>query len=105
MVFFKNAEIETTNKTKIKNEVGMLVEAYVRCNNILQVNIQPIDIVAMKKNWGEDIESKFQVYADELFSVGDIIIWKNKTYEIEKHIPWIAYNLYAIKDKDVVVNA
>ena len=105
MVFFKNAKIETTNKTKIKNEVGQLVEAYTRGNNSIRVNIQPIDIKAIKYIWGEEIKSQFQMYADELFSVGDIIIWQNKTYEIEKQIPWISYNLYAIKDKDVVVNA
>ncbi|WP_040194288.1 hypothetical protein [Clostridium culturomicium] len=105
MVFFKNADIETTVKIKIKNEVGQLVEAYTRGNNSIRVNIQPIDIQAIKYTWGEDIKSQFQMYADALFSVGDIIIWQNKTYEIEKHIPWISYNLYAIKDKDVVVNA
>lgn len=105
MVFFKNADIETTIKTKIKNEVGQLVEAYTRGNNSIRVNIQPIDIKAIKYTWGEEIKSQFQMYADELFSVGDIIIWKNKTYEIEKHIPWNSYNLYAIKDKVVVISA
>ncbi|WP_040191051.1 hypothetical protein [Clostridium culturomicium] len=105
MIFFKNTEIEATKKTTIKNEVGQLVATYVKTGILYKVNLQPIDIQAIKKTWGEDIESKFQIYADELLGVGDIILINSKSYEIEKHIPWNSYNIYAIKDVEVIINA
>lgn len=105
MIFFKNTEIETTKKTIVKNEVGQLVEGYVKSGVKFMVNLQPIDIKAIKNTWGEDIKSKFQIYADESLGVGDVILINNKSYEIEKHIPWSSYNIYAIKDVDVIINA
>lgn len=105
MVFIKNATIETVIKTSIKNNIGQVIEGYKKSGISYKVNIQPIDIKSIKYTWGEDIISKYQVYADEILEVGDIIIWNNKTFEVEKVIDYINYRLYAIRDKEVIINA
>lgn len=104
MIFFKNKTIETTIKTKVKNNIGQLVnEGYKKDGNTYRVNVQPMDIKAIKYTFGEDIIADFQMYHDELLNVKDIIVMNNKTYSIEKVIPWNTYNLYAIKSIDVEV--
>ncbi len=106
MIFFKNKTIETTIKTKVKNKIGQLVdEGYKKDGNSYRVNVQPMDIKAIKYVFGEDIIADFQMYCDELLNVKDIIVMDNKTYSIEKAIPWNTYNLYAIKSVDVEVIA
>jgi len=103
MVFLKNASIETTIKTTYKNNIGKVIEGWKKNGNIYRVGIDPIDIKAIKYTWGEDIESKYQVYADEELHVGDIVVWKNKAYEMEKAIDYINYRIFAIKSVDVEV--
>ncbi|WP_346879024.1 hypothetical protein [Clostridium sp. UBA7791] len=106
MVFLKNASIETTIKTTYKNNIGqVIIEGWKKNGNVYRVGIDPIDIKAIKCTWGEDIEAKYQVYADEELLIGDIVVWKNKVYEIEKAIDYINYRIYAIKSVDVEVIA
>lgn len=103
MIFFKNKTIETTIKISSKNKIGKLIEGYKKDGNSYRVNIQPMDIKAIKYVFGEDVIADFQMYHDELLKVKDIVIMDNKTYSIEKAIPWNTYNLYAIKSVDVEV--
>lgn len=103
MIFFKNKTIETTINTKVKNNIGKVIEGYKKDGNSYRVNVQPLDIKSIKYVFGEDIIADFQMYCDELLNVKDIIVLNNKTYSIEKVIPWNTYNLYAIKSVDVGV--
>lgn len=103
MIFFRNAEIYTTTFEESENDIGQLIKAYMR-NNSYMVNIQPIDEKTVQKIWGSDIESTYQMYFEQLLKIGDVISWNNKAYEVEKVIPWNDYNLYAIKEMDVIIN-
>lgn len=99
---FKNFVINTTTKTTTKN-LGREITFYT-ISTPIQCDIQPIEESIKTKTWGNDIESTWQVFCDEDMNVGDIIIYNNKSYSIEKKIDWISYKIYAIKEVDIKVN-
>lgn len=100
---FYEKEIYTVKKIVEENEIGQIIEKYVKDKSIM-VDIQPINAYAKANTWGNDVISQKEVYCDEILQVGDILLYKNKTYEIEKRIEWDDYNIYAIKGVDIVVN-
>ena len=99
---FKDFTVYTTTKTTTKN-LGREI-TYYTISTPIQCDIQPIEESTKTKTWGNDIESMWQVFCDEDMNVGDIIIYNNKSYSIEKKIDWISYKIYAIKGVDIKVN-
>lgn len=99
---FKDFTIYTTTKETTKT-LGNVLTTYLK-KSAVQCDIQPIEENTKTKTWGNDIESTWQVFCDEDMNVGDIIIYNNKSYSIEKKIDWISYKIYAIKEVDIKVN-
>lgn len=99
---FKDSTITTTTKTRIKDKGQVITSYYL--DKTYDVDMQPIEESTKTKTWGNDIESTWQVFCDEDMNVGDIIIYNNKSYSIEKKIDWISYKIYAIKEVDIKVN-
>lgn len=103
MVFFKNATIYTTKKTTVRNAIGQLISTYMK-DKELNVNIQPITEESKSKDWGTDINAQYNMYSDELLSVGDLVSYNNKSYTIVKAIYWNTYSIYALSEADVEVS-
>ena len=99
---FCDSTITTTIKSTIKDK-GQLITSYF-LDKTYNVDIQPIEESTKTKTWGSDIESTYQFYSDLDLTVEDVIVFKNKPYKIEKIIPWISYNIYAIKEVDVIID-
>lgn len=97
MSFWYNKELYKTIYTTIKNEAAQLIKGYKRAD-IFMGDVQPIED---RTYWGNDVKSNIQLYCDEDLNVDDIIFYNDKTYVIEKKIPWDDYNLYALLEKGV----
>lgn len=102
-MYFYNKEVYSVKKIETENEIGQIIEKYVK-DKLFMADVQPINAYAKANNWGNDVISQKEVYCDEILQVGDILLHKNKTYEIEKSIEWDDYNIYAIKGVDIVVD-
>lgn len=98
---FKNFVIHTTTKTTTKN-LGREITFYT-ISTPIQCDIQPIEESTKTKTWGNDIESTLQIWCDEDLNVGDVIVYNNEAYVIEKLIDWVSYKIYAIKKADIEV--
>lgn len=99
---FKDSTITTTTKTRIKDKGQVITSYYL--DKTYDVDMQPIEESRKAKTWGEDIEATYQFYSDVDLAVDDVIVFKGKTYMIEKIIDWISYKIYAIKEVDVRVD-
>ena len=99
---FKDSTITTTTKTSIKDK-GQVITSYT-LDKTYDVDMQPIEESIKAKTWGNDIEATYQFYSDIELAVEDVIVFKNKPYKIEKIISWISYNIYAIKEVDVIID-
>lgn len=98
---FYDKEIYTTTKTKTKNNLGQIVESYKKDKTFL-ADVQPLTKSKLIKDWGEDLKSTKEIYADIKCRVGDILIYNNEAYEIEARVEWDDYSIYAIKEVNVV---
>ena len=67
------------------------------------VNIQPIEEKSVKYTFGEDISSTLQAYTEKEmnFNIGDVVVFENLTYEVEKKVPWKSYDIIALKRVDI----
>lgn len=101
--YFYNKEVYTTIKTKDKNNKGQIIVTYKK-DSLFKADIQPITEKSKKINWGINLSSTKEMYADIELKVGDIIIYKSRTYEIEARVEWDTYSIYALKEVDVNVN-
>ncbi|MDS0525461.1 hypothetical protein NNC19_07205 [Clostridium sp. SHJSY1] len=99
---FYDKEIYKTTYVSSKNPIGQLIQGYKKAE-LIECDVQPIDEKAIKYTWGEKIESNIQAFMNEELNVKDIVIYKNKAYEVEKAIAWDNYNIYALKSVDKVI--
>ena len=102
MIFFADDEIYKLNKSSVKNEYGQLINTYVK-GLPLMVNIQPIEEKSVKYTFGEDTSSTIQAYVEKEmnFGIGDVVIFENLAYEVEKKVPWKSYDIIALKRVDI----
>ena len=100
-MWFYDKEVYTTIKTKVKNNVGQLVENYEK-DKLFLADVQPLTKSKLIKEWGEDLKSTKEIYADIKCKVGDILIYNNEAYEIEARVEWDDYSIYAVKEVDVI---
>lgn len=103
MVFFADDKLFKIIKTKRKNEYGQIVEINTLDPLPYIVNVQPIEEKNVKYTFGEGIESTLQAYVEKemKFCIGDILLYENCTYEIEKKIAWKTYDIVAMKRVEI----
>ena len=99
---FKDSTITTTTKARIKDKGQVITSYYL--DKTYDVDMQPIEESIKTKTWGNDIEATYQIYSDVDLAVDDVIVFKGKPYKVEKMIDWISYNIYAIKEADVIID-
>ena len=103
MIFFATDKIYRVIQIKQKNEYGQLIISSSIENLPYMVNIQPIEEKTVKYTFGEDIQSTLQAYVEKEmnFSIGDVVVFENLTYEVEKKVAWKSYDIIALKRVDV----
>ena len=103
MVFFADDELYRVIQKDIKNDFGQVVATYTKEKIPYMVNIQPIEEKAVKYTFGEDIESTLQAYVEKEmnFNIGDVVVFENIAYEVEKKVAWKSYDIIALKRVDI----
>ena len=103
MVFFAYDELYKVIQNKVKNDLGQVMTTYTKEQLPYMVNIQPIEEKSVKYTFGEDISSTIQAYVEKEinFSIGDVVIFENLAYEVEKKVPWKSYDIIALKRVDI----
>ena len=103
MVFFADDELYRVIQKDIKNDFGQVVATYTKEKIPYMVNIQPIEEKSVKYIFGEDIESTLQAYVEKEmnFNIGDVVVFENIAYEVEKKVAWKSYDIIALKRVDI----
>lgn len=103
MVFFADDELYRVIQKDIKNDFGQVVATYTKEKIPYMVNIQPIEEKTVKCTFGEDIESTLQAYVEKEmnFNIGDVVVFENIAYEVEKKVAWKSYDIIALKRVDI----
>ena len=103
MVFFADDELYRVIQKDIKNDFGQVVATYTKEKIPYMVNIQPIEEESVKYTFGEDIESTLQAYVEKEmnFNIGDVVVFENIAYEVEKKVAWKSYDIIALKRVDI----
>ena len=100
--YFYNKEVYTITKTKVKNDLGQIIEIYNKSKSF-KADIQPMTEKTMYTTWGRDLESTLEMYTDIALKVDDIVLYNNETYVIAARVNWDDYSIYALKDCDINV--
>lgn len=100
--YFYNKEVYTITKTKVKNEIGQIVETYNKSKSF-KADIQPLTEKSMTRIWGRNLESTLEMYTDIALKVDDVVLYNGETYIIEARVNWDSYSIYALKDCDINV--
>ena len=80
---------------------------YVKKFESVKCNVQPITSQRVKEQYGYDIECTKRVFIDyedldeDNIKESDIIVYKNKTYNVQKIIVWNTYMILLILEKEV----
>lgn len=96
MDWFNDFNVDVYSYSSYEDEYGFTRDGYVKKLNIY-CDIQPVGIEKIKQVYGYDIEAQFELYCDEVLEESDIILWNNKTYKVEKIIPWNEYSIALLK--------
>lgn len=103
MVFFADDELYRVIQKDIKNDFGQVVATYTKEKIPYMVNIQPIEEKSVKYTFGEDIESTLQAYVEKEmnFNIGNVVVFEDIAYEVEKKVAWKSYDIIALKRVDI----
>ena len=103
MVFFADDELYRVIQKDIKNDFGQVVATYTKEKIPYMVNIQPIEEKSVKYTFGEDIESTLQAYVEKEmnFNIGNVVVFEDIAYEVEKKVAWESYDIIALKRVDI----
>ena len=87
------------------DEFGVSCDGYsLKYENIF-VDIQPIGEDKVKlAYWYNNIEANYKMYSSQLLQESDIVVWDNKTYKVQKIVPWDDYYISLLKEEEVNVN-
>ena len=100
--YFYNKEVYIITKTKVKNDLGQIIENYNKSKSF-KADIQPMTEKSMTRTWGRNLEATLEMYTDIALKVDDIVLYNNETYVIEARVNWDSYSIYALKDCDINV--
>lgn len=98
MDYFYDYIVDIYTYLSHKDKYGFNRDEYTKKDTI-ECDIQPIGNEKIKRDYGYNIEANFKMYSDTELNESDIVLWNNKTYKIQKNIPWNDYNIYLLKDE------
>ena len=86
------------------DEFGVSCDGYsLKYENIF-TDIQPIGEDKVKQSYGYNIEANYEMYSSQLLQESDIVVWNDKTYKVQKIVPWDDYYISLLKQEDVNLN-
>lgn len=97
--WFCDKKIDVYSYAEYEDEYGISRDGYVLKQEGISVDIQPIGAEKVKKDYGYDIEANYRMYSNEVLAESDVVLWKNKTYNIVKAIEWDDYSVYLLKEE------
>ena len=68
------------------------------------VDIQPIGEEKISQSYGYNIDANYEMYSSQLIEESDIVVWDNKTYKVQKIVPWDDYYISLLKEEEVDLN-
>ena len=83
---------------------------YVKEFESVKCNVQPITSQKVKELYGYDIECTKRVFInykdleEESIKESDIILYKDKTYNVQQKIAWNTYMILLVLEKEVKLN-
>ena len=86
------------------DEWGVSCDGYTLKYEDIAVDIQPIGQEKIQQSYGYNIEANYEMYLGQDITESDIVLWNDKTYKIQKIIPWDDYNIALLLQEDVKIN-
>lgn len=86
------------------DEWGVSCDGYALKYEDIAVDIQPIGQEKIQQSYGYNIEANYKMYLGQDITESDIVLWNDKTYKIQKIIPWDDYNIALLLQEDVKIN-
>lgn len=99
MNWFYNKLISVYAYKSYEDEYGFDRDGYIIKYEDIKADIQAITLEKVKELYGYDIQATYKMYCDEVLDESDIILYKGKTYKIEKIIEWDDYSIYLLSEK------
>lgn len=97
--WFCDKKIDVYSYAEYEDKYGISRDGYVLKQEAISVDIQPIGAEKIKADYGYDIEANYRMYSSEVLEESDVVVWNNKTYQIEKIIAWDDYCVYLLKEE------
>ena len=86
------------------DQYGVSCDGYSLNYENIFVDIQPIGEDKIKLSYGYNIEANYEMYSSQLLQESDIVVWNDKTYKVQKIIPWDDYYISLLLQEDVKLN-
>lgn len=86
---------EMIQETSGINEIGLGNVTYSEGRKI-ECDIQPAIKTIVKKTFGENVESSFIMFCDELLELGQFVKYQERIYKINYMYDWIDYKVYSL---------
>ena len=83
---------------------GVSCDVYSLKYENLFVDIQPIGEEKISQSYGYNIDANYEMYSSQLIEESDIVVWDNKTYKVQKIVPWDDYYISLLKEEEVDLN-
>lgn len=92
MLFYTNATIMVKSVPSTKNKYGVVTRDFNNATTlaILEADIQPVSAAYIKRTYGKELETSFEVLTDscEFIMPGNYIVVANVYYEIIDFVPY-----------------
>ena len=86
------------------DQFGVSCDGYSLKYEDICVDIQPIGEEKISQSYGYNIDANYEMYSSQLIEESDIVVWDNKTYKVQKIIPWDDYYISLLKEEEADLN-
>ena len=86
------------------DEWGCSCDGYTLKHENIFVDVQPIGAEKVTQSYGYNVEATYEVYLSQDIAESDIVVWKDKTYKVQKIVTWDDYNIALLLQEDVKLN-
>lgn len=100
---YYNKLIDVYQYGKHKNEYNETVKGYSKVLENIECDVQPYSAEKLEKQYGYKVECTKRIFCDiyDEIQESNIVVYRNKTYKIQKIIEWDDYLEIAILEYEV----
>lgn len=104
--YYWNKKIDLYEYSKHKDENGATRKGYEKIIYDMKCNVQPYSMEKATTSYGYNVECTNRVFCDVNSNIKEssIIVWNNKTYTVQKIVPWNDYYILLIFEEEVDLN-